>query len=142
MNRNLVAGIAATIVVVAVVILGFQALGGPGTQRLVESDLRVVRALYNLATRINFKWVASNRVLPADLASFPRMEKQNPVSRTDISYRRKSDGQYELCASFAADSRSLQAPDSNDPSNFWSHLKGDYCFQFDASQQVPRAPYY
>jgi hypothetical protein len=142
MNRNLVAAVAATTAVIVVVILGFHALGGPGTQRLVQSDLRVVRLLYNLATRINLKWTASGRVLPADLAALPESSTKDAVTGQKFSYRRKSDSQYELCASFSADSHNPPGPEANGESNFWSHPKGDYCFQFDASQPVPQSPYY
>lgn len=142
MNRNLWAAGAATVVVIAVVILGFHALGGPRTQRLVQSDLRTVRTLAELAQQINSKWAASNRTLPANLERFPKSLTQDPVNHEEISYRPKSNDQYELCATFGSDSRGLQTPDVNGASNFWSHPKGEYCFQFDATQQVPQAPYY
>jgi hypothetical protein len=65
MNRNTGAVIAATIVVAVAVILGFYVLGGPATQRLVQSDLRTVRALAELARQINQKWASSGKIFPA-----------------------------------------------------------------------------
>ena len=45
MSRDVWAGIAATVAVAVVVILGFRVLGGPANQRLVQADLRTVRTL-------------------------------------------------------------------------------------------------
>ncbi len=139
MNRNTWAAIVATIAVVAVVILGFRALGGPGTQRMVQSDLRTIRTLAELAQQIHQKWVSSGEVLPANLEKFPNSATQDPASHKSFAYRPKSKSEYELCATFATDSRELQAQNTNDP---WAHPRGDYCFQFDAAQQVPPVPYY
>ena len=59
MNRNTWAATVATIAVVAVITLGLRVLGGPGTQRLVQSDLRTLRTLGGLAQQIKFTWDSS-----------------------------------------------------------------------------------
>jgi hypothetical protein len=138
MNRNSWAAIAATTAVVVVVILGFRVLGGPATQRLVQSDLRTVRALTELARQINQSWVSAGKILPGDLEKFPDATKQDPISARSFGYRRKSNDEYELCATFATDNRDM--PVTN-PKDRWTHPKGDYCFEFEASQQVPSVPY-
>ena len=139
MNRNSWAAVAATIAVIVVVVLGFRVLGGPGTQRLVQSDFRSLRTLSELARQINVKWMSSNKVLPADLDGFSKATKLDPLTGKPFPYRRKSDSEYELCASFATDSRDVQAQNTD---NYWAHPKGYYCFEFEASQQVPFVPYY
>jgi hypothetical protein len=139
MNRNTWAAAVATIAVVAVIILGLRVLGGPGSQRLIQSDLRTLQTLGELAQKIKFKWDGSGKLLPASLEEFPNSAKQNPVTNKFFTYRRKSNSEYELCTTFATDSRNLQAQNTND---LWAHPKGDYCFQLDASQQVPQVPYY
>lgn len=141
MNRNTLAAAASTLLVIVVVILGFRSLGGPGKQRLVQSDLRVVRKVSELAQRVNMKWHQSNKTLPADLSSLPQSATQDPVTHQMISYQRKSDEQYDLCAVFSAESQGDPSPAPNDPSTFWSHPKGEHCFEFDASMPVPVAPY-
>ena len=138
MNRNAGAAIAATIVVVVVVVLGFRALGGPATQRLVRSDVRTIRTLTELAQEINQRWLSSGKVLPSNLEKFPNSLTLDPISAKSFGYRIKSDTGYELCATFATDSRDMQATNPNDR---WTHPKGDYCFEFEASQQVPFVPY-
>jgi len=138
MNRNTGAAIAATIVVAAVVIFGFFVLGSPATQRLVQSDLRTVRALAELAQQINQRWAGSGKTLPGDLERFPNSIKQDPISAKSFAYKPKSNSDYELCATFAADNRDTQA---GNPDEHWIHPKGDYCFEFEASQQVPFVPY-
>ena len=138
MNRNTGAAIAATIAVVIVVILGLLALGGPGKQRLVQSDLRTLRMLGGLAQQIKFTWQSSGDVLPANLQKFADAVTQNPANHQPFPYHPKSGSAYELCATFATDSRNLQAQHTNDA---WAHPQGDYCFQLDAAQQVPQVPF-
>jgi hypothetical protein len=138
MNRNTLAAIVATIAVIPVVILGFCVLGGPGTQRMVQSDLRTIRTLAELSQQINLKWVSSDKTLPPNLESFPNSTTRDPAAHKSFAYRPKSNSEYELCATFATDSRDPRAQTTNDP---WAHPKGDYCFQLDASQQVPPVPY-
>lgn len=139
MNRNTWAGIAATIVVIVVVILGMSILGSPGTQRLAQSDLSTLRALGGLAQEIKFTWDRPGNVLPADLEKIPNSVKQDPVTKKFFTYRPKSNGEYELCATFATDTHNLHVDNMNE---FWDHPKGDYCFQLDASKPVPQVPYY
>jgi len=139
MNRDTWAAIVATIAVIAVVSVGWHFLGGPGTQRQVQSDLRIVSALYELAHEIYLRSENSNKVLPADLEKLPDSVKLNPITHAAITYRRKSDSTFELCATFATDSRNLPNQNGND---FWAHPKGDYCFQLDATQQPPPVPYF
>jgi hypothetical protein len=145
MNRDTRAAIAATIAVVIVIILGFRVLGGPGRQRLVQSDHRTIRALAELAQQIKQSWDSSSnrdtlgKVLPANLDKFPASAKQDPLTHKPFTYRPKSNNEYELCATFALDSR--EAQDQN-PDEHWAHPKGDYCFHLDAAQPVPQAPYY
>src|SRR5271167_296516 len=120
MNRNTWAATIATIAVVAVVAVGWHALGGPGTQRQVQADLRVVRAIGELASQIDLRWAGTNKILPADLAAIPDSAKQNPITHAAFIYHRKSDSDYELCATFLTDSRDLPAQNGND---FWAHPK-------------------
>jgi hypothetical protein len=138
MNRNSWAGIAATAAVVIVVILGFRVLGSPTTQRLVQSDVRTIRSLTELARQINQTWANSGKILPDNLEKFPKSVKQDPIGAKSFSYHPKSNNDYGLCATFATDNRDMQA---NSPSDRWIHPKGEYCFEFEASERVPFVPY-
>jgi hypothetical protein len=139
MSRELWAALAATAVVLVAVILGFRVLGGPGTQRLIQSDLRTVRDLAGLAQQINSKWRGPEKALPANLDQFPPSSKQDSLTHQPFLYHPKSGSAYELCATFAADSSHLPSQNAKDD---WAHPKGNYCFQLDASLQVPQVPYY
>src|SRR5260370_2539394 len=105
MNRNAWAAIAATVAVVGVVILGFRVLGSPGTQRMVQSDLRIVRSLAELAQQINVKWASADKVLPKDLEKLPGTVKQDQVSGRPFGYRLRSGRDNEFCAPFALNNR-------------------------------------
>jgi len=142
MNRNTWAIVTATASVLVILILGFRFLGSPGSQRKVQSDLRRVRLLSALAEQVNYKWNSSGKALPGNLDSFPNSMKQDPVSGKTFLYKPKPDNKYELCANFATDNRDEQNTGVNDPNARWLHPKGDFCFEFDASQPVPMAPYY
>ncbi len=139
MNRNVWAVIAATIAVAVVVVLGFRALGSPAAQRMVQADLRAVRTLAELAQEINQTWNGLGKVLPSSLESFPDSKKHDPTTHKAFSFRPKPGSVYDLCATFATDSRDLEPQNTNAS---WAHPRGDYCFQLDASQPVPQAPYY
>ena len=138
MSRDAWAAIAATVAVAVVVILGFRALGSPANQRLVQADQRTVGALAELAGQINNRWSTGARPLPADLEKIPRAARQDPVSGKAFVYHAKSNGEYELCASFATDNRNAPTVNTADP---WIHPRGEYCFPFHAGEQVPTIPY-
>jgi hypothetical protein len=143
MSRDGWAAIAASAAVVVVVVLGFRMLGSPANQRLIQSDLRVVQSLANLARQIQFRWNNSQKVLPATLDTIPTSAKENPVTHEGFLYHAKSTSEYELCATFATDNRDGQTPDASNrwDTARWAHPRGQYCFQLDASQPVPQAPY-
>jgi hypothetical protein len=132
------AALAATVAVVVVAVLGFRVLGSPANQRLVQADLRTVHALAELAQLINGKWSKGSRPLAADLEKFPSAAKQDPVSGKPFIYHAKSNDEYELCATFATDNRDAPRVNTADP---WIHPKGEYCFPFQASRDVPGVPY-
>jgi hypothetical protein len=138
MSRDVWAGIAATLAVVVAAILGFRVLGGPANQRLVQADLRKLNTLSQLAQQINQRWVTDGKTLPVNLEKLPSSVKQDPVSGAPFVYHAKSSEDYELCATFASDNR--DAPPVNNE-NSWTHPKGEHCFQFQASGQVPWVPY-
>jgi len=80
MNRNVAATIAATAVVLAVVILGFREMGSPGTQRLRQADVKRVQALARIAQQVNTMWQQDGKTLPKDLEKVTAADKKDPVS--------------------------------------------------------------
>lgn len=138
MNRNLWATGIAIVAVIVVLILGFRFLGSPAQQRKLQADTRRAQALAALAQQISFAWEQSGKVLPANLDKITITTKKDIFTGKPYDYHPKQGGQYELCATFAVDNRQLPDTNTADP---WLHPKGDYCFQLDASQPVPQAPY-
>ena len=139
MNRNILAASLSTVAVIALVILGFVALGGPKKQRLRRSDLIKVQEIAKLAEQIQQTWRGSTQGLPPNLDKFPESLKKDRATNTLFNYRPKGGAQYEVCASFATDSHG--EPQSN-VADMWLHPSGDYCFQFNATQPVPQPPYF
>jgi len=139
MNRNVIAVLLATSLVVIVAILGFHALGSPGKQRLMRGDHKTLENISNLAQLLNLRH-GQNRSLPDDLTTFPKNLTDDPVTHRQIAYRRISDTQFQLCAVFNLESQTIRGANQNDPNAFWSHPKGYYCYQLDTTQPLP--PFY
>jgi len=104
---------------------------------LVRADAQDVEALAQIAQQVNFAWMRTPHALPESLDKIPGRKKHS-VSGKSFVYRPKHDSTYELCAMFATDNR--QRSDTN-TGDFWLHPKGEYCFQLDASEPAPTAPY-
>ncbi len=139
MNRDTWAAVVATIVVIAVIILGLRVLGGPHNQRLVQADQRTLQTLGNLAQQIKVNWESSGKILPANLDKFPPSARRNPITKEAFVYRPNPGSAYDLCATFLTDTRNR--PNQNGD-ELWNHPQGYYCFHLDAAQQVPSVPYY
>jgi hypothetical protein len=138
MNRNSVAAIIATGAVVVVLVLGFRFLGSPARQRLARLDAQDVWSLFGLAQRLNHYRTGPADTLPENLDKIKVIgTKTTSVSGKPFAYHRKDENHYELCATFATDTRENRDPNVSD---FWLHPKGDYCFQFDAREGVQQAP--
>jgi hypothetical protein len=143
MRRDTFAAVAAIVAVIVVILLGFHFLGSPGSQRLIQSDMRTVQALCQLAQQIQIKAHDSNNEIPANLDSIPDDSKRDPVSRKPFLYTPKSRTSYDLCATFQVNSPEARLqPNSVQSTDGWSHPAGDYCFPLDASKPVPPAPYF
>jgi hypothetical protein len=141
MSRDKLATVAAIVAVIVVILLGFHFLGSPASQRLIQSDLRTVQALTQLAQQIQTKAHDSNNEIPANLSSFPESLRQDPITRRPFLYTPKSKTTYDLCATFQAKSPEAQLQPNSVPTDGWAHPVGDYCFPLDATKPVPPAPY-
>jgi hypothetical protein len=137
MTRDARAAAIASVAVLVVIIVGFRVLGGPGTQRLARSDERTVRALGELAQKIQQKFRGSD--LPANLDSFPEKQRADPLTKKAFAYHPKSNTAYELCATFLTDTRQSEPGEADNP---WRHPQGESCFQLDVTQTVPQFPYF
>jgi hypothetical protein len=137
MSKDAWLAVAATIVVVVVLILGFLQLGGPRTQRLIQADQKRVNALKTLAWEVKSRWKDSSHVLPPSLDAFARTNTKDPITGVPYEYHVIAGSQYELCATFARADKSGAA--EGNPS--WDHPRGHYCFQLDASRPAQPAFY-
>ncbi len=136
-NRHKLFGIGAAATVIAAVVLGFTATGGPSTQRGIQADVQRVRDLHSIAESIRNS-VLAGAPIPPTLSQVavgnytPRMT--DPETGAQYDYRQISDVAYELCAMFAYDNREEAQHRRN---NFWVHGSGRQCFQLNAKQPTP-----
>jgi len=133
LNRDRWFAICAALVVVAALALGFRNLGGPGAQRLIQTDSQRIRALRTMVFQINSRWAASNHTLPLTLEGIAPAMARDPITKSPYEYHPIGNNKYELCATFAADSHQ----DAREqPNSFWHHTKGHFCFTFDPAGPV------
>jgi len=138
-NRDRAAAIIATAAVTLVVVLGFWNVHGPSTQRLVRADEKQLQNLTTLANEINNTYRQHDKQLPTELTKLQKKRFADPITKQPPLYAPKSASVYSLCATFNA-----QGPKEDGSGNFafWTHPAGSKCFDFDATEQVPQAPYY
>lgn len=137
-NRDTVAAILATAAVILVVVLGFWKVHGPSAQRLVRADEKRVQNLNQLAIEINNTYSLRGKQLPAVLTELQKRRFADPITKQPPLYTAKSGSFYALCATFTA-----SGPEEDYAANFafWNHPAGNKCFDLDATEQVPPAPY-
>ena len=121
-HKDLLLAVAALVVVLVVLALGFQRLG-PHDERRIQ-DLRwIAEAIY-----------ARQKPLPATLAELPHaslISLNDPVTNAPYEYHPTSGTIYELCATFATASAANE--DFQMGPVFWSHPKGRHCYQLNKS---------
>jgi hypothetical protein len=139
LSRDSFAGILATTAVVIVLILGFWKTRGPSTQRLIRTDAKRVQNLNQLANQINNHYRQNNNQVPAALNDFQEKQFADPVTGKAPEYSATSSSSYTLCAMFSADS---PKEERNGNFLFWTHSAGHKCFEFNAAEPVPQAPFF
>jgi hypothetical protein len=113
---------AAVVMAAAGLVVGFANLGSPAQQRALQADRVRIEQLRRLAYELQARAGAPPESL--DELRSPHMD---PLTGASYEYKRLSGARYELCATFAGESRA----------GFWAHGPGRQCFALDASQPVP-----
>jgi len=138
--RDRAFGLAATIVVCALVVLGFVEGGSPLRLRALNVDDQRVNRLAAIARALHDQTQITGQAakpLPRTLAgitSLPATDLTDPGSGAPFGYVPAGGTQYRLCAVFNAASDSQTIPAQ------WVHPAGYHCFDLDAAS-VP-TPYY
>ncbi len=119
-------GVAAAVLVLAALILGFMTTEAPSTVRERSIDERVISDLSLIQNGINDYYYAHN-ALPETLATaFPEQTylPEAPTGREAYSYAKTGDTSYALCAQFgiASDESAKRAYPT------WVHKAGHTCF--------------
>ena len=138
-NRDSVAAVVAAVAVVAVVVLGFVKTRGPSAQRLYRTDQKRIQNLSQLANELNVQYNRRDKQLPETLDDAQKTKYLDPVTGQPPVYTPKPPNKYTLCATFSTDS----TKEESDPSfHFWTHSAGSKCFELNAAEPVPQAPYF
>jgi hypothetical protein len=138
-NRDSIAATLAIAAFAIVVSLGFWKTRGPSTQRLVRADEKRVQNLSQLASEINNQYNQQNKQLPGRLTDAQKTKFADPASKKPLEYVAKPPSNYSLCTTFATASPKEEGSRNFD---FWMHPAGTKCFEFNAAEQVPQAPYF
>lgn len=138
-SRDSFAALLATVAVVVVVALGFRQTRGPSTQRLLRTHAKRVQNLNQLANQINNHYRRNGNQLPVSLTNFQKKQFADSVTGKVPEYAATTSNSYTLCTTFSANSP--QEERSGD-FLFWTHSVGHKCFEINAAEQVPQAPYF
>ncbi|HTZ47560.1 MAG TPA: hypothetical protein VMH20_08215 [Verrucomicrobiae bacterium] len=138
LSRDAVAVLLSTVAVVVVVTLGFWKTRGPSTQRLIRADEKRLQILHQLANEMNDHYKIHDKQLPDSLSDMQKAKYVDPITAQPFAYTPKPPNRYSLCATFAT---SGPKEDRNRDYTFWSHPAGLKCFEFNADEAVPGAPY-
>lgn len=116
-------GIAATVAVVACLILGFLGIGSPYYERQLAFDLRRENDLRDLRYQVQDYWT-KHKTLPPKLTHPIDQETNKPYE-----YLKGKGPHYQLCATFDTPSST-----SDDAAGNWTHhASGTQCFSLDAT---------
>lgn len=134
-SKHVWAAAGAAAAVLVTLVFAFLVLGSPSKQRMARADWRRTRDLVQIAGQVKGKWAKTNHSLPPRLDAISANVPKDPITGAPYGYRPIGADQYELCATFANDSRKEAGQGQY---KFWAHPKGHYCFKLDASQPVPQ----
>ena len=127
--------VAATLVVMAVLVVGLIAIGSPGLQRKRKLDHRRVEDLISISRQLNTYWDESKELPPslAVLAVQPGLS--DPSTGQPYEYKVIGTNTYRLCAVFALDSQNQSQKQYYFGADDWLHGVGRRCFERKAKQK-------
>ena len=121
---------------------GFWLLGSPQLQRQLKADEKRLKNLHQIAEYLHREEVKSrsqnqNFQLPKALPKKDYI--RDPISEKSYEYKIIDGTDYQLCASFATDSKKERKKEYSyrKIQEFWHHSPGKNCYQFDAKETPP-----
>lgn len=124
------------IIILISVVLGFNIMGSPKTQRLIRLDNQKISELQNIQYQVINYWV-TNGTIPETMPNIAT----DSQTGSPYEYRKIGSMDYELCATFNTESKITQSISTQSISNpytitavktgneDWSHNAGRQCFQ-------------
>lgn len=129
-NRDKWMAIVTSVLVIALVALGFARVGDPARRRKLRADEKRVEDLSALMLEVTQYRSADATIVPEALAGIRGGRTVDPETRAPYEYHPLENGQYQLCATFALSSPS--GPTRLD--HRWDHPAGHYCFTLQKGQ--------
>jgi len=123
-------GVAACVIVALGLLLAFLVIGPPSHARLAALDQQRVSDLESIAAEVHVRFATAAGGLPQRLPN--DLEKKDPETRRDYTFRRIDAKSYVLCARFALAAESDDVEQSSSPQK-WPHGAGRTCYQFNVS---------
>lgn len=124
--------IAASVVVVATVVVAIAVMGSPAAQREAKLDSRRVDDLNQIVQTVD-QYVEAHDALPPDLVTLARqpgmrLSITDPVDGTPYTYEVTGERSFRLCAVFVTDTSEIQAVAGPWVAEDWNHDAGPQCF--------------
>jgi len=126
-RQSLYAGVAATVLVLCVLVTGFLSLDTPSEVREQRIDEIQVNDLQSMQFAVE-EYYRINEVVPADMSVLGEYE--SPEGRDAYQYRVVDMMSYELCATFKTDTTGRESNQVRPMfDNYsWEHKAGEQCF--------------
>lgn len=123
---------AASVVVVATIVVAIMTMGTPSAQRLVRLDQKRVDDLERIVAVVHV-YERAHRTLPPDLATLAgqpgqRLSITDPVSGAPYRYEVTGPRRFRLCADFATDTAKPPSESERWMDDEWNHGVGRHCF--------------
>ncbi len=137
--------IGAALLVIGTVVWGLVLAGSPSTRRTTRLDETRVNNINEITSNpIDLFWNSNNR-LPLTLTELEKMTNSklpvDPETNAAYEYRKLSDKQFELCATFGlpTDKKSptASAPYYGQNTISWDHPAGHHCYSFEMKDLYP-----
>lgn len=134
-QQSVTYGAAATVIVIAALVLGFFYAGSPTDRRAERFDQERVSDLQNIQSSIG-EYYRAKQELPPSLAEtqvgFRTVDTTDPETDESYEYSALSDTTFELCATFSTEQTDNTAPFFAGPFGIegnWEHDAGYFCFE-------------
>jgi len=138
-NRERWMAVLSTVVVTAMIVIGFMNIGPPKRQRFLRADARRMQDVFQLSGAVNAVWQGPEHKLPSSLDVVRMVQVKDPETQKPYGYVIRDPQRFSICTDFRLDSGQFGTAAQGTK---WAHSAGHHCFEFEAGKPSEPPPYY